>query len=1016
MKIVLIVIWRVMRRIFPYWARTALILCLLQGVLPLFAQTGLHLEKVEGEGMPGGYIKCIGQDKKGFIWFGTQEGLFRYDGYSFRPFRNDPGDPGTIGNNDIESLYPENDMLWVGSRGGLSRIDTRSLIVRNFPAAEPLSVYSLFRRDDSHFLAGTNQGLFIFTTASGKWERAADFDKRIFIRNLTPGPHGDLYMTTHDGIYIYNMLAGSYRHIELPVPPDNKSRLPIAHRSLLDTAGNLWVTTWNAGLVKFNPMSGALSVFAGGKSIAHYISAYDLFMDGQGKIWTANSENGVTIFDASGNVSSSARLFWDPGQAIPDRVYSLFCDRTGICWVGTENGIYKSDPHKLFLPKIDFVQERISKDLPRMRSDLTPLSMLIDRKGRWWMGTYEGLYVFDAATGMLRNHSAAAGIPPHVLVNALLEDEEGNIWVAARERMIRLAEGIRKGERSKSYTAPSLKSTITTIYTDHLKRIWLGTHSSGVYRFDTKTGQFTAYPCTDTAIAIDKNEIRSFIELSDGTILLGGERTGLIRFDPSTGHYEKAEPFNKNSGGSYLSIYCLVKDAQGKIWIGAEGSGLWETDEHFSTMRHYSGKDGLPSMNILAVVPAPNDHIWLMSEGGIVDYRPLRHKMTVFGKEAGVRNLYNLLSMIRLANGSMAIGDMGCMHILDGNGDARNLTPPEVVITGFKVFDSSYLLPDSVRPELKYDQNAFSFEYTALNYTQPSHNQYAYMLEGVDQKWNEAGTRRYVSYANLEEGAYTFKVKACNNEGIWNETPAVFSFVIRPPFWHRWWFYLLMAMLLVSGSYALYSIRQGQLQGKEQLRNKIARDLHDDIGSTLSGINIFSRIALQKLDEDREASGELLRRIHQRSEKTMEALSDIVWSINTRKDDIENVLARMREYLGEVLEPMEINYTFSIDPRAQHLHIGMEIRRDIYLIFKEAVNNASKYAGCDLIRIELKKEHNKVMGMVIEDNGKGFVLHSATPGNGINNMQERAARIGGQLHIDSEPGRGTRVVLIFPLT
>jgi signal transduction histidine kinase len=337
------------------------------------------------------------------------------------------------------------------------------------------------------------------------------------------------------------------------------------------------------------------------------------------------------------------------------------------------------------------------------------------------------------------------------------------------------------------------------------------------------------------------------------------------------------------------------------------------------------------------------------------------------------------------------------------------------MITGFKVFDQPYLFSDSSTIELNHNQNYFSFEFVALDYTKPSHNKYSYMLEGIDSKWNDAGTRRYVSYANLGEGSYTFKVKACNSEGIWNEMPATLHLIIRPPFWHRGWFYtliLLVAALLIG---LFYFIKQRQLRSKEQLRNKIARDLHDDIGSTLSGINIFSKIAFQKLQTDQRASGELLQRINIRTEKTMEALSDIVWSINTKKDNMDNVLSRMREYIGEVIEPLGIQYEFLIDERVHNAHIGMEIRKEVYLIFKEAIHNASKYAACSFIHIEIRKENKSVL-LLVKDNGNGFDTGSIVPGNGIYNMQERAEKIEAYFEITSEIGKGTTIKLLFPIT
>jgi signal transduction histidine kinase len=337
-----------------------------------------------------------------------------------------------------------------------------------------------------------------------------------------------------------------------------------------------------------------------------------------------------------------------------------------------------------------------------------------------------------------------------------------------------------------------------------------------------------------------------------------------------------------------------------------------------------------------------------------------------------------------------------------------------VVITGFKIFDTPYSRTDQGTIKLKYDQNYFSFDFVALNYTEPTHTTYAYILEGLDDKWNDAGTRRYVSYANLKEGSYTFKVRAWNNEGVGSQ-PATLHFVILPPFWHRWWFYGFIILFIASAVYLINWIRRKQFKSKEQLRNKIARDLHDDIGSTLSGINIFSKIALRKVHSDQDASSELLQKINERSSKTMEALSDIVWSINTRNDSMNNVLAKMREYLGEVLEPAGVQYEFMVDKAINHVHINMEMRKEMYLIFKEAVNNATKYAACSLMQVQLIKGFKSVI-LIIQDNGKGFDVNTIIPGNGIYNMKERSLKIKADITIQSEINKGTFIRLVLPIT
>jgi len=1003
--------------------RIVLLAILLQGSSScILAGDSILLEKVEGEGLTNYYIKCIQQDKYGFLWFGTEEGLFRYDGYSFVRIRHYPAGPGSLPDNNMEFLRAEEDgKIWVGSRGGLSSVDCKTLQVRNYPGPRRFTVYSLLPLGDTAMMVATSNGLYSFTRVSGAWHRIAALPEDLMIRSLAKGQNDDLYIASHKGFYILKLRSGALRHFDIPVLYGSYNSYgptqQICHRVIIDRHGDAWFSTWNTGLIKYEPSTDKMTVVLP-DSTAHIIgplvTTYDILQENDGKIIAANSENGITLFDPKKHHSCTTPVNWDaPGQ-IPARVYSLYRDRSGILWVGTENGVYKSDPNLTSFRTIEFRQE---KSAPAMRPDLAPLCQLTDKQGLLWIGTYDGLYLVDRTTGFITDYSAQTGIPKYNMINTLCEDQAGDIWGCTRRRLVRLHKTISQGKvqlHPDVFSTPSIQTMITTMCIDHENKFWLGTYSNGLFRFDPTTGIFTRMAPVDTSI-YRSNQIFTLLETADGDILMGGEHTGLLKITPSTGAWERIDSFNKAAGPG-TTIRALTLDSATGLWIGTEENGLWQADPKWLRLKQYTLNDGLPSMNVFAVVPTQGEHIWLLTEAGVVDFRQHRKKMVVLNRQAGIRNFYDLFSLYKMGDGSVAIGDMRCIHIFNDAQAARNLPPPVIIITGFRVMDQEYFPDSTALPSLSYDQNYFSFEYVALNYTRTPLNRYAYMLDGIDRKWNEVGGQRYASYANLREGTYTFKVKACNSDGVWNEFPATLTFIIRPPFWRTWWFYLLVAILAAGAIGAIYYFKIDKIKAREALRNRIARDLHDDLGSTLSGINIFSRIALEKLSKEPKASEELMRRINQRSAKSMEALSDIVWSINSRGDDIMNLVTRMQEYLGELLEPLGIQYQLDIDLRIRHLPIDMETRRDIYLIFKEAVCNASKYSQCTLIKVSVTKEKGHTVAMLIEDNGIGFDVYASSSGNGISNMQERAAGIGAIWSIQSQPGNGTTVQLQLRVT
>jgi len=979
--------------------------------------TDVSFEKVQGEGLTNHFIKCIQQDKKGFLWFGTSEGIFRYDGYAFKAFKNFPDDPHSLVNNTVEFILPDKELIWIGSWGGLSCFDTNTDSIKNFFSDEPLKVYSIVPANDSVLWIGTASGLFLFNKKNASWKRISALEKNVFIRSLCYDGNHHLCITAHNGFYYYNTATGDCKHYLLPVAGMDKKSPQVVHKSILDKKGNLWMTTWSAGLIRFDPHTEKITEWVKKNVHDHqpFQTAFDILQADDENLWIANQNGGLTIFNPETGSSVIYPVEWDNEKKLSDGVYALFRDRSGIFWIGTENGIYKYDRHTVHLSTTDFL---LKTDTGLVRTQLLPICLFKDTDELWWLGTYDGLFLFDKASGILQNYNAAAGIPAATAVTNILQEKNGGLWVAAGNMLFSVSKKI-KGRsfslQSKIFKLPGTRSSIYKLYIDREERIWVGTHASGVFMFDAGSKKFIAYPSDGVKTSSQVKQVRCFYEISRDSLLAGGENTGVLLLHINSGKYEKIKwKASISKTGDDITINDIVQK-DNDLWIATEYNGLWQTDEHLQKLTRYTIHDGLPSMNISSVLVDRRAHLWLLTEGGIVDFQPLNNHITVYDKKDDLRNLFYLNGILQDEKGNIVIGDMGCVHSFNPFRTLRNNHPPEIFITGFKVFDKEYPFSNNQPVRLSYHQNYFSFEYTALNYTLPELNSYEYKLDGLDEQWNDAGTRRYVSYAGLKEGTYTFKVKACNNEGVWNNLPATVTLVIEPPFWHRGWFYLLVTLLIASVAYLIYSMKVNQWKIRYQLRNKIARDLHDDIGSTLSGINIFSKIALQKMNKKESQSKELLKKISERSAKTMDALSDIVWSIDTKNDNMENVLAKMQEYLSETLETQDIQYSFEIDEAIHRTKLDMGIRKELYLIFKETIHNACKYARCNCVHISFRRKKD-VCTLIIQDNGKGFDVNNGTQGNGLQNMRQRAEKMKSALSIESEITKGTTITLQFPVT
>lgn len=313
---------------------------------------------------------------------------------------------------------------------------------------------------------------------------------------------------------------------------------------------------------------------------------------------------------------------------------------------------------------------------------------------------------------------------------------------------------------------------------------------------------------------------------------------------------------------------------------------------------------------------------------------------------------------------------------------------------------------------LNYTENQVSFQFASLNYFRNQENQYAYKLDGVDKAWVYCGNRRFTSYANLAPGNYTFHVKASDHTGTWNEAGTEVKFIIAAAWWNSWYFRFFIVFLSFGLIYLFYLYRLKQANKLQEIRNRIARDLHDEVGSNLSSISIFSEVAQSKVGLDAKEIKPLLNKITSYTQSSMEAISDIVWVINAQNDRFENILVRMRTLAAETLENLGCTFELHADDSLFKTKIGMEDRKNLYLVFKEALNNIAKYSKCKHVVISFYQMHH-LLFLKIKDDGIGFDIKQVKKGNGLHNMMKRAEALHGKLEIHSEKELGTTILLQF---
>ena len=557
--------------------------------------------------------------------------------------------------------------------------------------------------------------------------------------------------------------------------------------------------------------------------------------------------------------------------------------------------------------------------------------------------------------------------------------------------------------------------------------MWISTQFSGVCMVNCNALNFEKineikfeYNFPDAKDSSALPPVTAFVvaEDADGNIWAGTEN-GLCRYNEQTKKWKRYYNIPGNQSSLHNSnVRSLCVDKKGNLWIGTNGGGLNRYNKEQDNFTHFTTANGLINDQIYTLVCDDNGMLWMGTNHGLCRFNTLDYSCKNFTEKDGIQNYeYNTNAALKLKDGTLLMGGVAGYNIIDPDKIENKKLIPPVVISSFKIFDRETPIGDG-HLKLNYDENSLTFEFAALSYLRSQKNRYSYMLEGVDRDWIFSDTRRYVNYSKLEPGHYTFKVKACNCDGVWNETGTQMQITIASPWWKQTWFVILCFIL---GSGIVYFINRYELNRKKQLemiRARISRDLHDDMGSTLQSISVMSELARMKSKSNNiTESMPFIEKMGSASREMVEKMNDIVWAVNPQNDHFENIIFHMRAFGGELLAGKDIALHFKADNALNNLKLSMEKRKSFFLVYKEAINNAYKYSDAKNVKVEISKSHH-TLKLFVEDDGCGFHMNGEqlkTGGNGLKNMRTRAVEMNGSISITSETGNGTKVSLTVNL-
>ena len=654
-----------------------------------------------------------------------------------------------------------------------------------------------------------------------------------------------------------------------------------------------------------------------------------------------------------------------------------------------------------------------------------------DTSGVLWVTTFGGLNRFNSAAGTFTHYSHDPDNPQSLCSDRLASvfaDSKGTVWIGSLGHGLdRLdpANGRIRHYVHEPHNSNSLANDfVLSLLEDSSGKLWIGMSGGYLDEFDEGSGEFVHFSWDRRdSTSLEGNFVSAIHQDRLGTIWVGTRGGGLHRLDRVSGKFSHIRMNPRNAGGlSSNSVHSIYEDGKGTLWI-ATSAGLDMLPRPAGTIRHFTTKDGISNDYIGGILEDNGGSLWLRTNLGLSKFNPATGKIRNYGVSDGVSIMQGWdQSYYKDKHGEMYFG--GTNGFLRFHPDSIKDNPfvPPIVITAFRIFDKLVSLDSAISEkhslEISYKENVFSLEFAALNYSSSEKNQYAYSLEGFDNDWIYCGTRRYATYTNLDGGTYVFRVKGSNNDGVWNEYGKSITIIITPPFWATWWFRAVgfVALLLSVGGSIRY-VEMKRLKRKieeleheralERERTRISQDMHDEVGSSLSEIAILSELAKKKPDESQAH----IQEISDLASELIDNVSEIVWAINPRNGTLDNLIAHTRRYSVKYLSLSQIRCTFIAPENVPPHRLTAELRRNLFLVVKEALHNIVKHARAREVSLMVELVDGS-LEIQIEDNGRGFIVAEAgESGNGLGNMTKRMADIGGVLTLTSEPGHGTRVAM-----
>lgn len=989
-------------------------------------------------------VYCILQDRKGFMWFGTQEGLNKYDGSRFTIYRNISDESGSLPDSCVTTMFEDSGGdLWIGLLGGtMARYDRDNDRFIRIPLNEendvPLTefVYCIREDTDRNILIGTyGGGLKKIYKNSGqilhylKQSSGDSVNRLSIITSMVIKENGSVWAGTwNDGVVMLDINSDSGNSIH--DVGERRDELKRVYCMMQDRKGNVWAGT-NGGL-RTIAVDGTVTDHSHDPDDEFSISSNGLravYESAEGVIYAGTKDRGLNILGNNGKFRTMRYQEEDESSLSSDSVISIYQDRSGLMWIGTIGGglcILDLKPKKF---------HTVRKAGPHAIKDVH--SILVDSENKKWIGTSRsGIFILNDEDELVEvfTDDDANGIR---LINKFVtkfhEDKNSNVWFCTIDGGL-FKHDRKSGKIRKISTEVSSDMHSFAYYNDHL---WLGTSNHGVLKFDLSSETLKEYALQKDLNSLLKDDKIYCLHFDDkGVLWIGTKSNGLIRMNPENNEITNFR-HDKDDPSSISDDFILTVSGRGnEIWVGTYSGSLNKLDLVSGKFTRFKDTHGIPH-NIKAIIPEDETNIWISSNYGLTKFNSESGRLLHFKAEDGLQsNEFNDNSFCVTDNGDFYFGGINGISYFKPGEITENSYIPDIAITGFQIFNmpiqgtgQGKMLKKSISEAdeifLTYRERVFSFEFASLTFNNPEKNKYAYMLHGFDDDWVHCDNRKFVTYTNLEPGNYVFWVKGTNDDGVWNEKGVSLRISISPPFWKTFWFKSL-GVLSVAGATALayrqklnkveqQKLSQQQfsrklIESQENERKRISQELHDTIAHDILITKNKAMMGLRNAGDPEEMKS-LLNEISELSTGTLNDVRTITYNLHPHQIRQLGITKALKSIINKATDSSEIIFKCEIQDIDNLLSRELEI--NVFRIIHECLNNILKHSGATRSEIRILHIDSSLLA-VISDNGKGFET-SGSSGLGMKGIEERIRIYDGSFNIETARNKGTLIHILLPI-